>query len=398
MMFKKLIKTYFISSSILAHCLIIVIAAYFVTDKINNYWRWPIIKRWVLGDVDKSDVYRFGVDGFKSLPRGRWIKIHQQHSDDVVHFSRQAHAGSGFDSLRSRILIFGSDTHGENWNNAVYTFDLNTLTWMQSYPLDSPASYTVNTKGFPVAGIRHNHPWAMHTFGALAYDEIHDNLLVASYPEHLSPSRYGQNLAFLWKQIKQHPTWLYDSKSNSWRVYEGKSEHFFPYAIAYDSDRGVVTGFRPYGIFDWKGEIVGWERVGEKSYGQYHTNVVYDSVNHVFIFYGGNKLQNAVFMYKAGNKTTEKMPTIGRRPPPGQSVPLAFHKKIGKVVALVDADDEAQTWLYDYAQDQWQRLEGGDFPYKVGMNYTMEYDVRHNIVVLVSSPQNEATAVWALRL
>ncbi len=394
---KKLLKNYFIAVSILAHCLIIVMLGVWLSHKVTESWRWPIIKRWFLGDVDKSRVFPLVEAGYQGLPKGRWVKIHQQKPEDQVFFTRQEHAGSGFDALNSRLYIFGSNTHGEDWNNAVYWFDLDTLTWSQSYQPDSPDTYSVNSQGVPVAGKAHNHPWAMHTFAAIAFDKLHRKLVVASYPGHLSPDRYGQSLAHLWRRIKKQPTWLYDPGTNQWQSYDGKAEQFFPYAMIYDSDRGVITGFKPNGIYDWQGRIFGWKKIGDRAMQQWHTNGVYDSVNHVFIFYGGNAMKNSVYVYKAGDKAVEKMPTLGLRPPGGQSMPLTFHKRSGRMVALIDTENQAQTWLYDYKSDSWQRLEA-DFPYPVGMNYTMEYDIRRDVVVLVSSPADQPVAVWVLKL
>ncbi len=397
MSLKKLLKSYFIAVSILAHCLIIVMVAVWLSHKVTESWRWPIIKRWFLGDVDKTQVFPLAEVGYQGLPSGQWVKIHQQKPEDQVFFTRQEHAGSGFDAVNSRLYIFGSNTHGENWNNAVYWFDLNTLTWSQSYQPDSPGTYSVNNQGVPVAGKDKNHPWAMHTFAAIAFDALHRQLVVASYPEHLSPGRYGQSLAHLWRQIKKHPTWLFEPRTQQWQRYSGKPEQFFPYAIIYDSDRGVVTGFRPNGIFDWQGQVFGWKKIADKAMQQWHTNGVYDSVNHRFLFYGGSAMKNAVYVYKAGEQAVEKRPTLGVRPPASQSVPLAFHKRLGRMVALIDTDNNAQTWLYDYKTDRWRRLEI-DFPYPVGMNYTMTYDSRHDVVVLVSSPRHQPVAVWVLRL
>jgi len=394
---KKLFKTYFIAASILAHCLIIVMLTVWLSHKVTESWRWPIIKRWFWGDVDKTRVFPLAEVGYQGLPKGQWVKIHQQKPGDAVFFKRQEHAGSGFDTLTSRLYIFGSNTHGENWNNAVYWFDLDTLTWSQSYQPDSSDTYSVNAQGIPVAGQQHNHPWAMHTFAAIAFDVLHQQLVVTSYPGHLSPGRYGQSLAHLWRQIKKHPTWLYSPRTKQWRAYSGQSEQFFPYTIVYDTDRGMVTGFKPNGIYDWQGPVFGWKKIGTSAMQQWHTNGVYDSVNHRFLFYGGNAMKNSVYVYKVGDKSVEKMPTLGERPPAGQSVPLAFHKRSGQMVALISTEKNSQTWLYDYKTDQWQRLEA-DFPYPVGMNYTMEYDGRHDVVVLVSSPEHQPLAVWVLKL
>jgi len=397
MKLKNLFNSYFISTSILAHCLIIVVAVYFVSERVTSHWRWPIVKQWFLGDIDKTDVYPLDYNDFESLPKGQWLKIHQQRADDRVHFVRQAHAGSAYDQLRSRLMLFGSNTHGTDWNNTIYSFDLNTLQWIEAYPADLPETYTVNAAGIPVAGEKQNHPWAMHTFAAIVFDALRNKLFVASYPEHMRPEKYGQRLASKWKLIKKHPTWQYDILNRQWQALEGKSILFFPYAIAYNSDTGSITGFRPNGVFEWN-EGLGWKKVARKSIDQYHTNAVYDSVNDVFILYGGNKMNNTVHTYAVGDKATKEMLTKNLRPPVGQSVPMAFHKGIAKAVALIDGDELAQTWLYDYALDQWQKVEGADFPYKIGMNYSMEYDVKHRLIVLVSSPKNQQTAVWVLKL
>jgi hypothetical protein len=55
----------------------------------------------------------------RNLPANRWIRYHEEKPG---HWTRQGHAGMTFDSHRGLLLIFGSDTHGENWHNAVHEF------------------------------------------------------------------------------------------------------------------------------------------------------------------------------------------------------------------------------------------------------------------------------------
>jgi len=392
----RFIKYYFIVASILAHCILIGIVGWLVTDKITHHWRWPIIKHWLFGDIDQSAVYPVLSQGWDSLPQGQWVKIHQQQSSDNIHFIRQSHAGSGYDSVNSQLFLFGSNTHAENWNNTVYRFNLDTLQWQQDYPIDSPNDYLVSYQGIPTTA--HHHPWAMHSFAAVVYNPHLKRLIVASFPGHLSPDKYGQSLSQRWKKIKKHPTWLYNPQTRMWQVGTGQSIDFFPYTIAYDSDRQVVIGFKPYGIYSWSDSQNGWHKIGQRAPEQFHTNAVYDSVNHVFLLYGGNAMKNDIYRYLPGAKSTETMPTPGIRPPAGQSIPLAFHQQQAKMVALIDSGDAAQTWLYQYSEDRWQRLKTADFPYSVGMNYTMEYDKKRHLIILVSSPDREATAVWVLKL
>ena len=97
------------------------------------------------------------------------------------------------------------------------------------------------------------------------------------------------------------------------------------------------------------------------------------------------------------------MPTPGLRPRGGCNVPLAYHAELGRSVALIDGQTEtgtrmAETWLYDLGRDRWERVATADLPFSVGMNYNLEYDPTHRLLLLVAAPPGEAVAVWALRL
>src|SRR5262249_1981542 len=160
-------------------------------------------------------------------------------------FFRQDHGGSAFDSKRGRLILFGSDTHeyddstGKNWKNSVFFFDPAIGVWTQSYPMDPVQTYTVDAAGIPVAGEHRDHPWAMHTYGAIAYDSHLDELVVASYPAHEEPGKFTYVLQAIWPKIGRHPTWLFGLDSNAWKPLEAPAESFFQNAIAYDSDRSV---------------------------------------------------------------------------------------------------------------------------------------------------------------
>lgn len=160
----------------------------------------------------------------------------------------------------------------------------------------------------------------------------------------------------------------------------------------------MVVGFQPYHIGEWNGQTRSWQKVGSTTYPAWNTNAVYDSVNRVFLLFGGSNLSNEVHVYQAGDQKSVKMSTPGIKPPGRAAVPLVFHKGIGKMVAIIDRDNYAETWTYDYRKDEWQHLSDSKFPYNVGMNYCLEYDSRNNIMLFVSSPPMEQTAVWALKL
>ena len=158
----------------------------------------------------------------RSLPIGEWVTLHEQSVADAVFFFRRNHGGSTFDTKRGQLILFGSDTHdygdkwGKNWSNSVFFFDPAIGEWSQSYPRDPVTTYTVNADGIPVAGENADHPWAMHTYGAVSYDAERDQVIVSSYPEHLEPGRFTYMLQEVWPQIRRHPTWIFDLQTNEW--------------------------------------------------------------------------------------------------------------------------------------------------------------------------------------
>ena len=343
------------------------------------------------------------------LPVDRWVKIHEQKSTDPVTFRRQPHGGSAFDSRRGRLVLFGSDTHGEDWTNSPLFFSMLALAWSRLYENDPPSTYAVNDEGIPIAGEKRDHPWAMHTFGAVEYDTWNDALIVSSYPEHLEPGRFTDALAEQWPRIERHPTWRLDLATGRWEPLPGEAVHFFPYATAYDPDRGMVIGYRSDGVYELAGNTPTWTQVAEDGLLGYHNNAAYDSRHRALVVFGSNGDSNDVVIYEPATGGHWVMPTPEPRPPRDQHAPMAYHPDAGMTVVLVDrprekgrTDDrskmQAETWLYDLGQDAWTRVATATLPFGLGMNYNMEYDPGHGLLVLVADAPGGTTSVWALRL
>jgi hypothetical protein len=337
------------------------------------------------------------------LPVGRWIKIHQQAPGDAVTFVRQSHGGSAFDSRRGRLVLFGSDSHGKDWTNSPLIFDLATLRWQRPYADDDVASYRIDSDGVAVAGPNANHPWAMHTFGAVTYDPAADRVVVASYPGHMEPGRYTNALADVWPSVRRHPTWLFDPGSGAWTALAGEPVHFFPYSIDYDSTRDVILGYREDGVYELSLASQEWRQVATPGLLGWGSNAVYDSAQQALVVFGSHANDNDVVAYWPATGRHRVMPTPGLRPRGAGYVPLAYHAALGRSVALIDGQTEsgapmAETWLYDLGRDQWERVATADLPFSVGMNYNLEYDPTDRLLLLVAAPPDEAVAVWALRL
>lgn len=341
--------------------------------------------------------------GYDDLLGGVWIKIHQQASNDPESFTRQTHGGATFDPVRGRIILFGSDTHGVNWDNTVRYFDMAALTWSYAYPPDDPTTYRVNQKGFPVAGINGDRPWAMHTFDAIEFDSVSDRLIVASHPGHLSPKKpWGVN-PVLWKKIESHPTWVYHIGTNRWTPLTINGESFFPYGMTFDPERRRVLGVKPSGIWELDIDSGEWQTVGSRAPAVWHNAAVFDSDRDVVLSFGSNGRSNSVWQYRIGDDSAQEMPTPGVRPPGASSPPLVYHPGIKRVVALVEnesggAHGSTETWLYSTGDDSWEKLKSATLPFAIGMNYSMLFDPNHVLLVLVASMPNEDVAIWTLKV
>lgn len=350
------------------------------------------------------------------LPIGTWTLLHRMKADDAVTFALQKHGGSAFDIRRGRIFLFGSDTHGENWSNAPLIFDLASLSWRRLYRDDPLSSYRIDEAGLPVAGPNGQHPWAMHSFGAVDYHAAWDAVLVSSHPAHMEPGRFSSALAELWPKVRRHPTWLFDLEQERWRPLSQAQTSFFAYATTYDSDRSIMIGSGYHGVFELSGRDSKWRKTADGHAMGYHNNGVYDSHNKALVVFGRNGLGNDVLVYRRDEAQLIAMPTPGPRPPKDEHAPMAFHPLLKETVVMVDrfapgasrqnrAEGKAETWAYDLVKDSWRRIADAVLPFALGMNYHLHYDPQRNLLLLVTAAPERQTEkgpalpeVWALRL
>lgn len=402
-MLRRLLSHYLVVSGVLVHIALAGLVALWLFNKASSSGLPNDIARLFVGSLDGVDVTeirptRSGAvnPDLLRLPTGSWTKIHATDA-----FTRQVHGGAAFDSLRGRLMLFGSDTHRNDWDNSVRFFDVATLTWSQSYPPDDPASYRVNPEGIPVAGAGVERPWAMHTFDAVEYDPNNDRLIVSSYPDHMSPAKSWGMDRTLWQQIKRHPTWFYSIAGNQWQPLAGRAVDFFPQGTAYDPNQNTVVGAKGDGYFELTGTPPVWRRLAREGTPKgWHVSVAYDLSRDIVVAFGNNKRSNAIWQYRRGDEAGRRMPTPGRRPPGAEALPLVYHPGIDRVVALVRnrKTKTTETWLYATESDRWFRDAGADLPFDIGMNYDMVYDPRHELLLLVANLPGDPVAVWALQL
>lgn len=88
------------------------------------------------------------------------------------------HAGGVIDPATSILYFFGSDTHGDEWNNEVWSYDPASMTWARSDPEDAPAAYRYLDGRKTTATGR---PWAMHSFAMSAWDAARGRLVIGAW-------------------------------------------------------------------------------------------------------------------------------------------------------------------------------------------------------------------------
>lgn len=328
-----------------------------------------------------------------------WLKLYEQKPSDAVQFQRQEHGGSCFDSRTGRLVLIGSNTHGRDWHNSPRFFDPVNCTWSQAYADDEFGTYAVNAEGIAVAGAKGDHPWTMHTFGAVVYDSSREEIVIPIFDDHLVPGRFTDVCKDLWPAIQRKPTWTYRVESGKWTPLAGEGVNCFPYCAVYDSDRKMVVAVMPDGIHELAGEPRTWKKITKGGFFGWHTNCAYDSRNKAVVVFGSNENRNDIAAYVPATGDYKLMPTPGTRPPKDQHTPMEFCPDIGRTVVLVDRIEgntqQTETWLYDLAEDAWTQVNSATLPFACGMNYNLEYSPSQHCLLLVTGPN---PTVWALRL
>ncbi|HJV26278.1 MAG TPA: hypothetical protein VJ673_11350 [Aromatoleum sp.] len=346
-----------------------------------------------------------------NLPPNRWVKL---DTAPVSGWTRQGHAGLAYDSKRGTLLIFGSNTHGLDWDDSVHEFDPATLRWTTHAALAPQTSYRADDKGRAVAGGQDLQPWAMHTYGGVAYDSQRDGLIVTARPEH---NPIGKKIP----EATIHPTWFYSQARRQWQMLPDSGEappKFFASAAAYDERRGVPVAYH-WGIWELVPRDGGhtWVQATKEGHHHMHYSLVYDSRRGNFAVFGDYYNINDVWIYTPGPRPGEAGRWEERKPrgdeaPRSQHFPVAFDRDQG-VFLLVPGNTEFEelpngkerakparsnsSFVYDPDDNRYIRLPEGDMP-ALGMNFMMAYDARHKAFLLVTGASGGVPSVWALKL
>lgn len=338
-----------------------------------------------------------GAAELAALPPNQWVVF---AAPKDLTWRRQGHGGAAYDSKRGTLLLFGSNSHGENWDDSVHEFDPATKEWTTHYPEAAPATYRADADGNRIAGPPDRLlPWAMHSYDSVVYDPKLDALVVTTVSAH-TPKEVPD--------ARREPLWIYDLSTRAWRIFNsGKpAPTVFAGASAYDSKRDVIVvyggnGSGVNGVFELGPDREKWHQVAPPRH-EIHFNMDYDDRRGVMAVFGNWGDSSKVWIYRPGEAPGkmgrwEEHAPEGDKCPGGQAFPVAYDKRAG-VFLLVP---RGVTCVYDPDTNRYTILPEAKNPPLAEpyvMNYNMVYDERHGVFLVVTGEWQSPAVVWALRL
>jgi hypothetical protein len=350
------------------------------------------------------------------LPANQWVRLSSTR-ESALGWTLQTHSAIAYDAKRGTIFVFGSDTHGENWDNAVHEFNPATLAWTthgQPAPFES---YRADSFGQAVSGPPERPaPWAMHTYDQMVYDPRLDGLVVVAVDSHNYPAHRTV------KGVKYHPTWFYSAATDEWRTLlnQGAADPravptFFASAASYDPDRDVIWAFKKDQLWYLDEDRKSWKQVSFTGKNRIpalsiHFTMVYDTQRHNLALFGNYENTRKVVIYHPGLLPAEPGTWEVRSPggdayPEDSQVPAAFDQKQG-VFLLLPEETTAEgplpaTLLYDPRGNRYVRIADARAPKLMhGLHYLLAFDRGRGMFLLVtrSDDSGGAVDVWAFRL
>ena len=347
-----------------------------------------------------------------SLADNRWVKIYPQTTNILQSFSfenlfgsglswyRQGHAGLAFDSKAKSLLTFGSDSHGENWDNRVHEFSLLSLKWKEHYSSSAKETYRADQNGNAIAGEGALFPWAMHTYDNIAYIPEMDALVVTSQIDHTpAPTEQARKAQF-------NPTWIYFLNTQEWKILEQKNTpSFFATGSTYDPISSSLWAYKQGSLWQFDIALQQWRKISgpHNTDLSMHFMMTTDTKRHQLVFFGNYNNSNSIWVYTPGLLPEQQGKWENKQPggdlcPKDQHFPVAYDKQQGVFLLVPDENKEKSvTLVYSPDENEYIRIMGADMPAN-GMNYMMEYDPYHRLFLLVTGDWKSPVTVWAFRL
>jgi hypothetical protein len=307
------------------------------------------------------------------------------------------HAGGVIDPETSTLHFFGSDNHGDEWNNEVWSYDVVIMRWRQSYPEDAPATYRFKDGRKTTTTGR---PWAMHTFAMTAWDTAGRRLVVGAWQMHYGldtlphvkvPAGAGES----W--------WQYTPASNTWAAAVPSPDLGLGH-ICYVGPLRRVVGFdeenSPVTLYDPERRV--FERFtaswGPRPAG-YTRKSAYDPKRGRILLISSDPGAN-VWAFDLSKKRWSNLQVAAR--PPGNIYGSWDYDQSADAIVSLWAEDpgggfenpagKSRTFLVDLGRNLYREIRVDPSPPYTGMSYRVLYDPRHQVTLAV-----EGGAVWSFK-
>jgi hypothetical protein len=321
----------------------------------------------------------------------------------------ESHRGMAVDSTGGRLFLFGSDTHNQTTpDNAVHTFDADTLTWTASYIPEPVTYYLIDSDHWTttVSG----KPWAAHTFDNIAYLPDQNQLLVMTAPEHNYPGMTAAGTSWVAKQ-----TWLYDIASNSWQFLKDAGTPLDNYSfglwakgLVYDPNLKKVIGSGRDKTFMFNPVTQTWSNVASNDDGHnIHATADYNHVTgQSFLFGAVNTLPNHITTYEPELSQWQEVLTTGVTPIDADGAQIAVDTVNDVIVYVSVMEDQysytnasgaSQTLILDLHSMEWTIPYLSFTPLNFGFGFTMGYLEKYNVSLYLTRDTSRHPEVWAFR-
>jgi hypothetical protein len=326
---------------------------------------------------------------------GTWTRLPRS---GAVHPERiPRHAGGAIDPATSILYLFGSDTHGDEWNNEVWSYDPVSMTWAQSYLEDAPAAYRyLDGRKTTTTG----HPWAMHSFAMNTWDSARGRLVMGAWQMHYGP----ENLP----HVKVPPGapeswWEYDPAGRAWTPVPRGPDLGLGH-ICYVPSLGLVVGFSgenvPVTLYDPEKrtfKVFGGFR-GRPPEG-YTLRTAYDGGRDRILLISWDRGPNLWAFDPKGKRWSNLQ--VKNRPPGDIYGSWDYDRSADAIVSLWPDDPsggfdnqsgKSRTFLVDLARGAYREVQTELAPPYTGMSFKVFYDPRHQVTFAV-----EGNTVWSFK-
>jgi len=307
------------------------------------------------------------------------------------------HAGGAIDPETSTLYFFGSDNHGDEWNNEVWSYNPVTMRWARSYSEDPPATYRYQEgRKTTTTG----HPWAMHTFAMNAWDAAGKRLVVGAWQMHYDL----ENLPQVKLPAGASETWWhYYPTSKTWTP-TGRSPKLGLGHLCYVPSLNRMIGFNqdnhPVTVYDpERGAFQAVTGFEGKAPAGYTLRSAYDSRRGRILLVSWDPGPN-VWAFDLKKMQWSNL-QVANRPPGGLYGSWDYDQSADAIVALWPDDPKgafdnpskkSRTFVIGLGQNAYREVRTDPSPPYTGMSYRVFYDPRHQVTFAV-----EGNAVWSFK-